>query len=139
MRFNETIEFLFQVLPSKYGAFEVTRLIIKEGGVLSLWRGNFLSTLKVGPEMAFRFTAYERIKHMISETPAHPILQRSVAGACAGIIGNTIIYPMEVMKTRMTIRRSGEYSGIFDAIRKIYTNEGPKAFYRCIFKINSIL
>lgn len=126
----DRVRLIIQMLPNKLGAFEVTRLIIKEGGVLSLWRGNLLSALKVGPEMAFRFTAYERIKHLISETPTHPIFQRSIAGACAGIIGNTIIYPMEVMKTRMTIRRSGEYTGVFDAIKKIYAKEGPKAFYR---------
>lgn len=120
------------MLPTRLSVIEVARQLIKEGGVLSLWRGNFVSALKVGPEMAIRFTAYERIKYIISDTPTHTLFQRSVAGAIAGIIGNTIIYPMEVMKTRMTIRQTGEYAGVIDATWKIYTKEGFKAFYRFI-------
>lgn len=37
---------------------------------------------------------------------------------------------MEVLKTRLTLRTTGQYRGAFDAFKKIYRNEGPRAFYR---------
>lgn len=53
-----------------------------------------------------------------------------MAGACAGGASQTIIYPLEVLKTRLALRKTGQYKGILDAAIKIYTNEGISSFYR---------
>ena len=37
---------------------------------------------------------------------------------------------MEVLKTRLALRKTGQYNSIVDCIHKIYKNEGIKAFYR---------
>ena len=37
---------------------------------------------------------------------------------------------MEVLKTRLALRKTGQFNGISDCVRKIYKNEGIKAFYR---------
>lgn len=34
------------------------------------------------------------------------------------------------MKTRLALRKTGQYKSIADAARKIYLHEGPKSFYR---------
>lgn len=57
-------------------------------------------------------------------------LSRFVAGACAGGISQTIIYPLEVLKTRLALRKTGQYKGILDAAIKIHANEGVSSFYR---------
>lgn len=58
------------------------------------------------------------------------IFERFVAGACAGSVSQTIIYPMEVLKTRLALRKTGQYNGMVDAAKKIYVKEGLRAFYR---------
>lgn len=34
------------------------------------------------------------------------------------------------MKTRLTLRKTGQYSGMFDCVKKILKKEGVKAFYK---------
>ena len=37
---------------------------------------------------------------------------------------------LQVLKTRLALRRTGEYSSAFDCAGKIYQKEGIRAFYR---------
>ena len=36
----------------------------------------------------------------------------------------------QVMKTRLTLRKTGQYTGMFDCAKKILQKEGVKAFYK---------
>ena len=41
-----------------------------------------------------------------------------------------VIYPMEVVQTRLAVSQPGTYSGIADALAKIVRLEGPRALFR---------
>lgn len=98
----------------------------------SLWRGNGINVLKIAPESAIKFAAYEQVKRFIRGPENRPmsIFERFVAGACAGCVSQTAIYPLEVLKTRLALRKTGQYGGMIDAARKIYACEGVRSFYR---------
>ncbi|XP_033969446.1 calcium-binding mitochondrial carrier protein SCaMC-3b isoform X1 [Trematomus bernacchii] len=109
------------------------RGMVREGGVSSLWRGNGINVLKIAPESAIKFMAYEQIKWMIrgrKEGGGLRVHERFIAGSLAGATAQTIIYPLEVLKTRLTLRKTGQYSGMADCARQILTKEGVRAFYR---------
>lgn len=98
-----------------------------------MWRGNGINVLKIAPETALKFAAYEQMKRLIrgnDSTRQMTIVERFYAGAAAGGISQTIIYPMEVLKTRLALRTTGQYAGIADAATKIYKTEGGRSFYR---------
>jgi len=107
--------------------------MLQEGGTKSLWRGNGVNVIKIAPESALKFTSYEQIKRWIKggdsrrELKAH---ERFVAGSLAGVLSQTLIYPLEVVKTRLVIRNTGQYKGILDCAQHLYKTEGIKCFYR---------
>jgi solute carrier family 25 (mitochondrial aspartate/glutamate transporter), member 12/13 len=56
-------------------------------------------------------------------------------GSIAGAFGATIVYPIDLVKTRMQNQRStvvGQvlYTNSIDCARKVFRNEGPLGFYR---------
>ncbi|XP_030634754.1 calcium-binding mitochondrial carrier protein SCaMC-3 [Chanos chanos] len=109
------------------------RAMVKEGGLGSLWRGNGINVLKIAPETAIKFLAYEQIKRLMKgnrEGGTLKVQERFIAGSLAGATAQTIIYPMEVLKTRLTLRKTGQYSSVFDCARQILQKEGVRAFYK---------
>nr|XP_027232970.1 calcium-binding mitochondrial carrier protein SCaMC-2-B-like isoform X1 [Penaeus vannamei] len=111
------------------------KYMLQEGGVKSLWRGNGINVLKIAPESALKFAAYEQAKRMVlqfggSKERELTIYERFVAGSFAGGFSQSVIYPLEVLKTRLALRKTGQYKSIADAAVKIYKMEGVKSFYR---------
>lgn len=106
--------------------------MVSEGGKKSLWRGNGINVLKIGPESSIRFLVYEQVKVAIKSDSDEElgIKWRMLAGSIAGSVAQSVIYPLEVLKTRMCLRQTGQYKGLRDAWKQILRNEGIKAFYR---------
>lgn len=128
----DRIKIFLQVQSSKATIGDSFRYMLKEGGAASFWRGNGINVIKIAPESAIKFAAYEQIKQLIRQNENRPmaIYERFAAGACAGGISQTAIYPLEVLKTRLALRKTGQYKSIVDAAMQIYRNEGVKSFYR---------
>ncbi|ELK19457.1 Calcium-binding mitochondrial carrier protein SCaMC-3 [Pteropus alecto] len=130
----DRLKVFMQVHASKTNRLNILgglRSMVREGGVRSLWRGNGINVLKIAPESAIKFMAYEQIKRAIrGQQETLHVQERFVAGSLAGATAQTIIYPMEVLKTRLTLRRTGQYKGLLDCAWRILEQEGPRAFYR---------
>ena len=46
---------------------------------------------------------------------------------------NFFSYMIKVLKTRLALRKTGQYRGLLHAAVDIYQKEGPRSFYRGLF------
>ncbi|MED6219147.1 Adenine nucleotide transporter bt1, chloroplastic/mitochondrial [Stylosanthes scabra] len=129
----ETIRTHLMVGSSGHSTTEVFHNIMKTDGWKGLFRGNFVNVIRVAPSKAIELFAYDTVNKNLSpkpgEQPKVPIPPSLIAGACAGVSSTICTYPLELVKTRLTIQR-GVYNGLFDAFLKIIREEGPGELYR---------
>mmetsp|Transcript_23906 Transcript_23906/g.36851 ORF Transcript_23906/g.36851 Transcript_23906/m.36851 type:complete len:583 (-) Transcript_23906:61-1809(-) len=120
--------------------------IIRELGIVGLYRGAAACLLRDVPFSAIYFPAYASFKETLRErkiaqdaaegnfdsdgvSAAHLL----IAGAAAGVPAAFLTTPADVIKTRLQVSaREGEmtYTGIRDCAWKIYKHEGISAFYK---------
>ena len=83
------------------------RFIYREGGAFAFWRGNGANVLKVVPETAVKFAAFDALKQLVAVDPGNATTsERFVAGGIAGAAAQAVIYPLEIVKTRMALSSS---------------------------------
>uniref|UniRef100_A0A4X2LEX6 Mitochondrial adenyl nucleotide antiporter SLC25A24 n=1 Tax=Vombatus ursinus TaxID=29139 RepID=A0A4X2LEX6_VOMUR len=105
--------------------------MLKEGGILSFWRGNGVNVLKLAPETAIKVLTYEQYKKLFThDSTKVGNIERFVSGSLAGATAQTFIHPMEVIKTRLALGRTGQYSGMFNCAIQIVKNEPLGTFYK---------
>ncbi|KAL6042904.1 Solute carrier family 25 member 25 [Balamuthia mandrillaris] len=112
------------------GVMQGLRKIYAEGGWLAFFRGNGTNVIKIAPESACKFYSYDIFKKMLCKGDTPSVLEKLLAGSMAGVVSQTMIYPLEITKTRLALAKPGEYSGIADTITKIAKHEGVRALYR---------
>ena len=69
-----------------------------------------------------KFLPCSRVSHYLLESGGDgqmtPLL-RLGCGACAGIIGMSATYPLDMVRGRLTVQNNKEYTGIMHATRQI--------------------
>lgn len=129
----ETIRTHLMVGSNGHSSTEVFNSIMKTEGWTGLFRGNFVNVIRVAPSKAVELFVYDTVNKNLSSKPGEqskiPIPASLVAGACAGVSSTLLTYPLELVKTRLTIQR-GVYNGLLDAFVKILKEGGPGELYR---------
>ncbi|KAK8461472.1 hypothetical protein SEVIR_1G043700v4 [Setaria viridis] len=74
-------------------------------------------------------TAKKFLTPKADEPPKVPIPTPLVAGAMAGVASTLCTYPMELIKTRVTVEKDA-YDNVAHAFVKILRDEGPSELYR---------
>jgi len=113
-------------------------------GPKGFFRGNGANCLKVAPTRAIQFAVYERLKGYLVQQqrlknqraggdPAAAVSlspqQRLPAGGLAGMCACSVVYPLEVVKTLLTVN-PGAYSGIGGAFQHAFREGGVSGFYK---------
>lgn len=118
---------------------ELSELFNSEG-IKGFFKGNAANCLKVAPTRGMQFFAFEKIKRKFVDLKRQSMglpkgadveltpLERLVAGGFAGMLASSIVYPIEVVKTMLTMY-PGKYAGINAAFRGVINEVGFKGLY----------
>lgn len=133
----EIVKIRLQVQGQLGGVKRGAGHIIRELGLVGLYKGATACLLRDIPFSAIYFTTYSHLKKdVFHEGYNNKKLSFWETLGAAGIAGMPAAYlttPADVVKTRLQVEaRKGEsnYKGLIDAFRKILAEEGPKALFK---------
>jgi len=108
--------------------------VVKDLGFFGLYKGAKACFLRDIPFSAIYFPVYAHSKAALSdENGYNSPLSLLLAGAIAGVPAASLVTPADVIKTRLqVVARKGQtsYTGVIDAARKIWAEEGGRAFWK---------
>ncbi|OJJ66857.1 hypothetical protein ASPBRDRAFT_187537 [Aspergillus brasiliensis CBS 101740] len=119
---------------------EAVKDLWRAGGIRSLFAGNGLNVLKVMPESAIKFGAYESAKRAFARLEGHgdpkrlmPVSQ-FLSGGCGGMVAQCFVYPLDTLKFRMQCDTvEGGLKGnqlIAATFKKVWCKHGLLGFFR---------
>ncbi|KAF5937141.1 hypothetical protein HYC85_024647 [Camellia sinensis] len=141
--------------PYQYrGIFHALSTVLREEGPRALYKGWLPSVIGVIPYVGLNFAVYESLKDWLIKSRPFGLVEdtelsvttRLACGAVAGTVGQTVAYPLDVIRRRMqmvgwsnaasVVTGDGrskvplEYTGMIDAFRKTVRHEGFRALYK---------
>lgn len=141
--------------PRQYrGIFHALSTVLREEGFRALYKGWLPSVIGVVPYVGLNFAVYESLKDWLIKTKPFGLVEdselsvttRLACGAAAGTVGQTVAYPLDVIRRRMQMvgwkdaasvvagegkgKTPLEYTGMVDAFTKTVRHEGFGALYK---------
>ena len=98
--------------------------IMKENGVVALWRGNFVNCVRYFPTQAIGFACKEKYQSFFVRPKEEVGFARwfagyLAAGGCAGATALTFVYPLEFAYTRLAADTTGKFNGLGGCVSSI--------------------
>jgi len=115
--------------------------IYKEEGLTGLWKGNVVACLRLGPYSAVKYWTFENTKDYFADSTGQIApAKRAACGALAGCAAVLTTYPLDLVKTRLTVQKEGKgadgvvykktYNGTWDCLTKVSREEGFFALFK---------
>lgn len=134
------------------GIAHAARTIVAEEGLVALWRGWLPSVIGVIPYVGLNFCVYETLKDAVlryrgwSDERDLAVTTRLACGALAGTTGQTIAFPLDVVRRRMQMSgwagaaalhgadashaQAVAYKGMTDCFSRTVREEGVRALFK---------
>ncbi|KAB2627863.1 graves disease carrier protein-like [Pyrus ussuriensis x Pyrus communis] len=118
------------------GIRDVLSSVYKEGGFRGLYRGVGPTLTGILPYAGLKFYIYEELKLHVPEEYEKSIVMRLSCGALAGLFGQTLTYPLDVVRRQMQVENlhSSDQGGVryrntMDGLKYIIRNQGWKKLF----------
>ncbi|PYI14622.1 mitochondrial carrier [Aspergillus japonicus CBS 114.51] len=119
---------------------EAVKELWRAGGLRSLFAGNGLNVVKVMPESAIKFGAYESAKRAFARLEGHNDTKQLkptsqfLSGGCGGMVAQCFVYPLDTLKFRMqcsTVEGGPRGNQLIAATaKKVWNKHGIFGFFR---------
>ncbi|XP_053626777.1 mitochondrial carnitine/acylcarnitine carrier protein isoform X1 [Cherax quadricarinatus] len=137
---GERVKCLLQVQASSSGPkvykgpIDVMKVLYKEGGIRSIYKGTCATLLRDVPASGMYFMTYEWLKRALApegkEGELSP-MRTIVAGGFAGMFNWLVAIGPDVLKSRLQTAPEGTYpNGIRSVFVDIMRTEGPRALFK---------
>ncbi|KAA0048929.1 mitochondrial adenine nucleotide transporter ADNT1 [Cucumis melo var. makuwa] len=151
---SQFLAFLYKSPYQYRGIFHALSTVLREEGPRALYKGWLPSVIGVVPYVGLNFAVYESLKDWLIKNKPFGLVEdselsvttRLACGAAAGTVGQTVAYPLDVIRRRMQMvgwnnaasvvtgdgrsKAPLEYTGMVDAFRKTVRYEGFSALYK---------
>lgn len=123
--------------PGKYSSMGACmKDILQKEGAAGFWAGNALNVGRIAPQMAIAFFAKDFFKTLYAGEGNKPnALQTLAASMSSGIVCQTGVYPIDLIRTRM-MTSPGTYAGIGDCFKSTVAKEGPAGLFKGLLPAN---
>ncbi|CAO2842119.1 unnamed protein product [Amaranthus hypochondriacus] len=104
----------------------------KESGVKGLYRGAAPSLYGIFPYAGLKFYFYEEMKTHVPEEHKKDISVKLICGSVAGLLGQTLTYPLDVVRRQMQVERMSNATnkkGTFHTLVTIARVQGWKHLF----------
>jgi len=142
----ERLKILYQVNYAGKGLkppniFNGLKQVYLNEGLFGLFRGNLVNLIKCTPDSAIKLYVFEKSKVYFNKKEKEnkfkiltfsPTLKLLVSGGLSGICATICVFPLDVIKTRISASSNSTYNGINDTAIKLYQEGGFRIFYRGI-------
>ncbi|KAJ5295521.1 hypothetical protein PENANT_c001G08278 [Penicillium antarcticum] len=119
---------------------DALQVLWRAGGIRSLFAGNGLNVVKVMPESAIKFGAYESAKRAFARLEGHNDTKRLLptsqfmSGGFGGMVAQCFVYPLDTLKFRMqceTVKGGPKGNQLIAATaKKVWNKNGLFGFFR---------
>lgn len=115
------------------GIGDVFSKALKESGFRGLYRGVGPTLYGMLPYAGLKFYIYEKLKSSLPSECQSSIFSKLACGAVAGLTGQTIIYPLDVVRRQMQVQspdflKQG-YSSTLDGLLTVIRTQGVRQLY----------
>lgn len=125
-----------RVQPAYSGIKDVLTNVYKEGGIRALYRGVGPTLTGILPYAGLKFYIYEEFKSRVPGDYQNSIAVRLSCGALAGLFGQTLTYPLDVVRRQMqvenlqpSIQGKARYRNTFHGLSCIAHNQGWRQLF----------
>lgn len=119
---------------AKVNFMEQGRIIVRQNGLLGLYKGLGSSLIGIGPFIGVKMSSFDWMMANFGPEKGsrYVVYYNLIIGALAGTIAVTVTYPTDLV--RKLIQLNGQpghnYTGLADACRQLWAREGFIGFYK---------
>lgn len=126
----ERVRVTQQVQTSSVSFHRAFRTLLQHDGILGLWRGNGINSIRVFPNQCIRHGTHHYYEHLIQEHTSNLFAIRMVSGALAGLTATVGTYPADLVRSLLSVKSSGEAPNSRAVVSELYAEQGLRGFYR---------
>lgn len=119
--------------PRYTGTKNVLATVYREAGIRGLYRGLGPTLVGILPYAGLRFCVYEELKRHVSEEQQKSILMSLSCGGMAALLGQTITYPLDVVKRQMQVENlqdgNARHKNTWKGIATIVSQQGWRQLF----------